>query len=182
MEQYCTSLYQQLQKDLEDCRRSKLSCNKIVESCFGIAVKKWMQLREKLAGYQFVSEQKEIEFFKIIKPKFTLEIEYYNLVYHSSLFRPGEPESLLHFWGREYGRLRKFKTENKLFLRCYNSNQNKEIPYFYLRKYCTLEGADSTARIYDSDASVSTNGDRLTATLLALEKYRNYVVEKLENL
>ena len=101
---------------------------------------------------------------------------------HSILFRPDEPKSLLHFWGREYGRLRKFKTENKLFLQCYNSDQNKEIPYFYLRKHFTLESADSTARIYDSDASVSTNGDRLTAMLLALEKYRDYAAEKLENL
>lgn len=180
MEQYCTNLYQQLQSDLEDCTHSKLSCNKIVESCFGIAVEKWIELREKLAGCQFVSEQKEIEFFKIIKPKFTLEIEYYNLVYHSSLFRPEEPEAVLHFWGREFGRLRRFKAENKLFLHGYQGSQNKHVPFFFLRKYYN-SGNATNARIYTGDIDTCSNGDVLTASFLALHRYKTYVGEKFRS-
>jgi len=56
---------------------------------------------EKLMIYQFVSEEEEIESSKTIRPKFTSEIEYYDLVYHSILFRYEAAESLLHFWGRQ---------------------------------------------------------------------------------
>lgn len=181
MERYCARLVEQLQNDLAACEKSNLSCREKAEYCFGLAVKKWRELREKLMVYQFPSEKKEIEFFKTLKPRVTSEIEYYNLVYHSILFRPEEGESLLHFWGREYGRLRRFEAENKLFLQCYRGDESKLNAYFFLRKYYSLR-AVQYIRIYDSDACVSTSGDWPAATLLALIKYRDYTMQKLERL
>jgi hypothetical protein len=181
MENDCERLYCLLQLELSDCERSNLSCTKKVECCFKTALTKWTELSQNLKSYKFASEEKEIQFFKILKPKFTSEIEYYTLVYHSILFRPTEPASLFHFWGREYGRLRRFKTQNKTFLQCYRDDQSKQAPFFFLRKYNNLRTVQYS-RLYDSDVSISTNGDWLIATLMALERYRHYAMKKLERL
>ena len=181
MENDCEKLYCTLQLDLSECESSHLSCARRVECCFKLALKKWTELSEILRSYNFPSEEKEIHFFKNLKPKFTSEIEYYTLVYHSILFSPPDPSALLHFWGREYGRLRRFRAENKTFLQCYRHQGSKQLPFFFLRKYYCLKPVQAT-RLYDADASVSTNGDWLAASLLALEKYRHYAMKKMEKL
>jgi hypothetical protein len=181
MENDCERLYCHLQMDLADVQRSNQPCAKKIEAGFKIAVKKWMELSEILRLYHFNSQEEEIHFFKTLKPKFTSEIEYYTLVYHAILFKPAERSSLLHFWGREYGRLRRFKTENKTFIKCYLNNKSSQTPYFFLRKYYTLRNVQYI-RLYDSDVTLSTNGDWLVAKLLALEKYRHYAVKKLERI
>jgi hypothetical protein len=181
MENDCEKFYCLLQLEISDCERSHLSCTKKIECCFKVALNAWMELSQSLRAHKFTSEEKEIQFFKTLKPKFTSEIEYYTLVYHSLLFRPAEPSSLLHFWGREYGRLRRFRAENKDFIQCYSNHQSKQAPYFFLRKHYNLKPVQFT-RLYDSDASISANGDWLVATLLALEKYRHYAMKQLERL
>src|SRR5689334_8466937 len=101
MNSYCEKFYQHLQRDIELCKATTISYHKEVESCFGTVVKYWMELSEKLSKHEFQSDEEEIEFFKKWKPKFISEIEYYNLIYHSLLFQPAEPNSLISFWGRE---------------------------------------------------------------------------------
>ena len=159
-----------------------LAYDKEVECCFTIADKYWRELSEKLRKYEFTSEQKEIEFFKTWKPCFTSEIEYYNLVYHSLLFQPKEFDTAIHFWGREYKRLEKFTIDQKEFLECYyNKDCHMMTTYYFLRKYYEPRNI-LDAKIYDADASIMTNGDSLVASLLALERYKQYAEEQLRNL
>jgi len=181
MEHDCERLYWELRLDLEDYEKGGLPSIKKTEACFKTAAKKWMELAEILSSYHFSSEEKEIHFFKTVKPKFTSEIEYYTLVYHALLFQPVCSSSLLHFWGREYGKLRRFKAANKTFINCYRSKGNPQTQYFFLRKYYNLR-AVQFIRIYDSDVTLSTNGDWLAAKLIALEKYRQYAVKNLERI
>jgi hypothetical protein len=181
MENYCASLYRKLQRDIAACKTGDLPCARRVEYCFGLAVTQWMELSKKLRHHHFASEENEIRFFKILKPKITAEIEYYSFVYHALLFQPDEGDALILFWRREYERLERFKTANPDFIRCYEADHNERQPWFFLRKYY-IKGNAADAHIYDADAALSTNGDGLTATLLALLKYNEYVKVKLETL
>lgn len=158
-----------------------LDYDREVECCFMIADKYWRELSEKLRKYEFDVEAREIEFFKKWKPKFTSEIEYYNLVYHTLLFQPTEVDSAIHFWAREYKRLEKFKTDQKEFLECYQNDQCELISYYFLRKYYDPKNI-LDAKIYDADTSIITNGDPLVASLFALERYKEYAEEKLRGL
>src|SRR4051812_33776033 len=101
MKRYCTNLHRLLISDLFNCNCSQLSCIHKTECCFRAAVNRWTQLSHKLKKHQFLSEENEMEFFKSLKPKFTSEIEYCTLVYHSLLFQPDEAHSAIDFWKRE---------------------------------------------------------------------------------
>ncbi|MGN6399396.1 MAG: RteC domain-containing protein [Flavisolibacter sp.] len=181
MEHYCESLYHNLQDDIAACKQEKLSCVEKVEHCFRLAVSAWMELSKKLRHHHFDSEESEIHFFKTQKPKITAEIEYYNFVYHSVLFQPEEANLIFHFWTREYERLERFAAVGHAFIKCYSEDWHERQSYFFLRKYYVAKKAVDV-RIYDTDASLSANGDGLTATLLALKKYKEYCREKLESL
>ena len=90
-----------------------------IEYCFQIAYRAWGRIRVKLTHYQFSCDDEEIEFFKVLKPKFTAEIEYYSLLYHCLIFEPAEAGAVLRFWQKEYQRLTDFQAENNAFLQCY---------------------------------------------------------------
>jgi hypothetical protein len=178
MKRYCTNLHRLLKNDLANCNCSRPSCIQKIECSFRAAVNRWTELSTKLKSHQFSSEEKEIEFFKSLKPKFTSEIEYCTLVYHSLLFQPDEAHSAIDFWRREYQRLERFKTANPLFIQCCEVDQHQMKPFFFLRKYYhPKNGIDG--RIYDADAAVSSNADLLMATWLALENYKEYAAEQL---
>lgn len=179
MEHYCEMLYCKLQKELGQCRNKKLAVEKEVECCFQASVKLWMELSEKLKNHCFETEEKEMEFFKMWKPKFTSVIEYYHLVYHALLFEPGDADMAILFWEREHERLEKFRADNRLFLQCYEDDQNEMGPYFFLRKYY-CSGCTANTRIYETGDGISTNGDWFVAALLALQKYMGYVEKKMK--
>lgn len=178
MEQYCKTLSENLQKDLATIERSGLSGLRKIESCYQLAVSSWVKLSRKLQEYQFTSEDREIHFFKNGKPLITAEIEYCHLRYHALLFEPQEPVYRTDFWDREYNRLERFRAKHETFIECYEAEQHKLQPWYFLRKYYVVENATRMG-IYDSGHLLSTNGDWLTATLLALEKYQEYVKKEL---
>jgi hypothetical protein len=181
MKDRCTVLYHYLQKELTLCKKRKLAFEKEVECCFRVSDKYKRCLVEEFKKYEFKTDEEEIEFFKMWKPRFTSEIEYYNLIYHSLLFQPLEIESAFYFWRREYGRLNIFKTDNNLFLECYANEQSELTPYYFLRKYYDFKNI-LNAKIYDADTFITTNDDSLVSTLLALERYKEYAEEKLGSL
>lgn len=180
MEQYCAILFDSLQNNIGACKNSKLTCKQKVEACFGLAVTHWMKLSKQLRHHHFASDEREIQFFKSLKPTITAEIEYYNFVYHSLLFQPEDRSSLFRFWRIEHERLERFKAANQAFIRCYEDDEIKMQSYFFLHKNYQLETV-TNVRIYDVDSSLSTNGDWLVATLLALERYKSYAEKKIKS-
>jgi hypothetical protein len=181
MKQYCTRIYRQLQQELAQCEKKNLSFHKEIECCFLIANKYWNRVKEKLNTYEFATEEKEIEFFKLLKPKFTSGIEYYCFVYHATLFAPTDFDAAFIFWSREHKRLQKFQEDNKDFLLCFEGSEMEMTPYYFLRKYFLCENIPGL-KMYDAGAIAITNGDPLAATLLALRRYIPYVEKKMATL
>jgi hypothetical protein len=171
-------VHRQLQRQLVLCRKKGLFFEKEIETCFQLANNCWNNVKEKLNTYQFRDDVEEIEFFKRLKPKFTAHIEYYSLLYHSTLFEPIHLDSSIRFWGMEHRRLKKFEVGHKLFLSCYKNQDHAMTPYYFLRRYCVSEN-NAGAKMYDAGTVACTNGDHLVATFLALRRYTSFVEKKM---
>ena len=178
MEHYCLLRYRQMQKELQGCNQNSC-CYKAIEASFRVANKYWNLVKERLHNYQFKMEQAEIEFFKVLKPKFTSEIEYYILLFQGLLFEPPDLISAVNFWGREYHRFEKFKAENASFIDCYKSGNSELVPYYFLRRYY-ISNNDAGVKLYDAGTRAITNGDHLAATYIALTRYQVYVENRLK--
>ena len=135
MKSFCITTYRQMQTELKQCEHSKSCMHKMVECCFIIANLHWNKIKQKLVCYRFEKEEHEIDFFKHTKPRFTSEIEYYCLLYHSLLFEPHDLVHAFDFWSREYIRLQKFEEGHSEFLSCYRSLHCNAAPFYLLRKH-----------------------------------------------
>ena len=71
MRHYCIKLAVQMEAELTRCNSAASCFEKNVECCFGVANRYWSQVQEKLKQNEFENDEAEIEFFKVLKPKFT---------------------------------------------------------------------------------------------------------------
>ena len=172
-------LYHAMLHDLQLCKEKKLPCAQEIECCFQTCVKYWLQLKEKLTNHRFSSGEEEITFFKNIKPQFTSEIEYYNLLYHAVLFMP-EPgtEDYKMFWQREAQRLPRFIEDNGAFMDYYNNRTDKDNFFF------SAQAEEAAVTSIGTTAATANHAGRsysdLVATTMALQKYNLYVLAKLK--
>jgi hypothetical protein len=167
-----------LRNELEECLKGK-PFKKAIEECFITAGNYWSELRSVIAGYTFRTEDEEIHFFKVVKPLFTAELEYYSLLYHTVLFCPLYTDKQKHFWEREVKRLADFKEQHGAFISYFTSGRIDEDRNYYLRS------ADSQELIgqLENEDGVSesrTSYGKLIAKLWALERYHDYAQKKLK--
>lgn len=176
MKRFCSILYKNLQQDLLRCKKTTPLFEAQVETCFQVAYRYWKEVKENLSSYEFKNDRCEIEFFKQCKPKFTSEIEYYELLYHAVVFEPPATGDAILFWNRESQRLQKFEEEHKSFLLCYADHCCSLLPYYFLRRYSEI--GTRQPKLYDTAIVHRTNGDPLVAAFWALKRYVNYVYKK----
>src|SRR5882757_6212741 len=90
-------LFSELQAALQDCRLESPDPLKIIECCFIKSDQYWSRIKTEVAGHRFSSAAEEIYFFKHLKPSFTSQVEYYNLLYHVEIFKPVSTDELRSF-------------------------------------------------------------------------------------
>jgi len=168
-------------EDLENCRKKNLVFIAEVECCFHICERYWARLRNEVVHYVFEDEKEEIDFFKIIKPKFTSEVEYYSLLYHAELFKPVDGSSeIMNFWNRETKRFEKFVGANRKFYEYYKNGSTRKDKIFFTRSNNSLSNFPAASD--DLEEKANSSHDWLIASLLALEKYTKYVKKRISDL
>lgn len=157
-----------MQTDLALCRRKELCPLKEIECCFHIAERYWAILRHELMNHVFEELVDEITFFKVIKPRFTSEAEFYGLCYHAELFRrETDPADHPAFWNREARRLEKFERDHAEFVERYSKDCRE-----YDRQWFVRNQNDNT----------ESNHDPIVSTLLALRRYHEYINDELKQI
>lgn len=176
MLQRCDRLYQDLIRELANCREEKLSFLTETEQCFYIAEKYRLLLRNEVAGHIFSSVDEEVSFFKLIKPKFVAESEYASLLNFAGNFGPDTDQSAdkRQFWLRQVYRLERFKNTHNRFFQYYTSNQiHLDCVHFTSYNPAGVRGFfDKTRNDYDL----------LIGKLKARERYAEYAAKELEKL
>lgn len=156
----------------------KLPFEEGIEKCFVVAGNYWNEVKVMVMTEGFESTCEEIFFFKVIKPLFTSELEYYSLVYHSVLFCPAFYEAELQFWKREGKRLEEFRRQHKEFLEYYESGKSS-LDHFYFTRVKEDDPIPEDVNSYDMEPRTRSNYDPLITKLKALERYLAYTQAKL---
>jgi hypothetical protein len=159
-------------KQLEECLLFQ-PFERAVECAFSSLKTSWNQLKQIVSINEFESEEEEIQFFKVLKPKLIAELEYYGLVYHSILFCPPDAEQKLLFWQREADRLQEFKILYAEFYHYYTSGSTHYDACYFKRKKVHPHSSEH------SESKAKTTHDHLVSKLLAFEKYAQYALSNL---
>lgn len=171
----CHSLYRSLQKELSSLHCSASPPLGDVEQYFKCCLHYWMDVYKLMADYTFCSVQEEICFFRKIKPLFTSEMEYAQLLCNALLFLPGE-EGQHAYWQREGGRLASFVREHRAFCRYYRMGSSRCDAHYFTR---VNDGNRILPLRHYPDEGLVSRYDPLVGRLLTLRRYNVYVQGQL---
>jgi hypothetical protein len=176
----CEELYHNMVSEVYSSQRPNLSPASRVTLCFKICMEHWSRLKDLMKAYNFVNDEEEIWFFKVIKPKFTALIEYYTMVYHAELFMPSLNEENIHtFWKKEKEKIKKFYQQNEAFYEYYKSGDISMDYIYFLRK--NAEGCQNCYnKLYDTDNSLATTHGNTVSALLAYDMYDAYIMQQVK--
>ncbi|MDP4260981.1 MAG: RteC domain-containing protein [Bacteroidota bacterium] len=176
MNQKAEQLYEAMLQDMEHCRRKAYGRVKELECLFHICNRYWAIVQSEAENYEFESEEEEVIFFKIMKPKFVSERLYCGLASHALLFKEdtNDPARLKKFLDNELLRLEKFITMHAGFYEYYKSGNTSKDNEWFTRKRRVQPG--------NLDDRVVTLQDQQVSNLLALERYTAYIKEEMKTM
>jgi len=134
-----------------------------------------------LAG-SFDDQQKEIRFFKTVKPKFRCLQLYYLALQEINFKRPKDGKKILKkFYADEMHKICAFRCYNQQMLNYYYSGSNDMDALLFLRKvdehpYWLLKLK------LDRDERFSTPADHLVAKIMSMDKIQAYLAEEIVKL
>lgn len=172
----CLALHRSLQKELSSLPARTALQPTEVEQYFKFSLHHWMDVYKLLTDYTFGSVQEEICFFRRVKPLFTSELEYAQLLCNALLFLPEQEQQ--DYWQREGERLASFVREHRAFCRYYRLGPSRCDAHYFTR----VNDLDRSLplRHYPDEGLVSLY-DPLVGRLLALKRYNGYVQLQLRN-
>ena len=182
MREQCKLLYEQMLAEMESCRQLHPSEKEQIECAFRTCEMNWKKLQSLLHNYRFTSETEEAWFFKTVKPQFTGLIEYYALVYKAALFLPDDDQQdIYRFWQNELQLARRFFAEHESFYKYYKAGMTEMDTIYFVRA-----NNDPTmvfaAKAYDIAPEASTSHDHLVASIIARERYMEYVNRQMQGI
>lgn len=182
MQEQCELLYEKMLAEMESCRLQNPTEKEQIECAFRTCEMSWKKLQSFLHTYTFHSESEEAWFFKTVKPKFTGLIEYYALVYKATLFLPDEDEhDIYKFWQNELILARRFFSEHESFYQYYKAGMTEMDTIYFVR----ANGDPTllpTSKAYDIAPEATTSHDHLVASIIARERYLEYVNRQLQRI
>jgi hypothetical protein len=175
----CITLLQQFRQQLKESWQQKRSEKKNIEECFLLSNANWEAVRALITKHVYDNVKDEIYFFRHIKPGFTAEIEFYSLLYQAHMFKPDISWQIGPFWLREEKRLEEYADLHSEFCEYYRCGKtDNDVKYFTRRGKLHFP----VSRLYIEDADSATGYDQVVAGIIAQERYRRFVMERIKEL
>lgn len=140
------------------------------------------ELKTKFLKHTFTSKSEEISFFRNTKPQFAAKLIYYNEIYNIETNKPfGSKKIIRKYFNLELFKLQAFYNENKEFYKYYRiNNKSLDHKYFVRGKHDLRHTVDSF--YFQADNRFSTSHDYKVAQIIANQKIKNYIDEKIKQL
>ncbi len=147
-----------------------------IECCKAIILK----LRQAVLSQEFKSNDDEIEFFKIIKPRFHSYFLFYIKVYNTELNRPaGSKSDQSEYLSKEFYKLRLFFESHTAFYHYYRSGETFLDEQYFLRQNNAHPIGGVQFLYIDADPNFSTIYDYQVAKILANQLLSDYLNDEL---
>lgn len=153
-------------------------CDKSLETI----IQHLQQLKEYVLNNQFEDQEEEIHFFKIIKPKFTSKLLYFEKIRKLETRKPiGSKAIQLEYLENETKKLNMYFCENLEFYNYYRLGSTFVDDKIYIRNNVVIDYNLETF-YHEKDHRFSTSHDFKTATILANEIFQKYIENKITNI
>ena len=132
-------------------------------------------LRSYISNFDFPNNKSEIEFFKIVKPKFLSKLIYYRKVLNFEFSKPASSSTQLStFYENELNSLKFFHEMHEDFYKYYKNGDTFWDEYFFMRSADRTYGL-LQFYVHEVDPLFSTGFDQLVSEILANEEVSTYL-------
>ena len=149
---------------------------KWIEWGFGITTKNWLDIQLEVDSYLFEDQQEEIDFYKVLKPKFVGLMDYFTQLYKSVLFQPIDTHGKKDYWKGELASCKNFLSRHRSFCKYYEEG-NTAMDHIYF-----VQANNQQPLIFginENNWHVITSYSYLLARVIAVKKYYQYILEKI---
>lgn len=171
-----TTIIQEKEQEISDIIRDVPPIISILEDGF-------VNLKDIVSNFTFLSKQDEISFFKNIKPRLFSKLIYSRKIYQMELNRPvSNYETIRFYLEKEHEQINLFCNKNAEFIQYYRSGKTTLDEYYFLRGKREIE-QNLESFYFERDPKFSTHFDFKVARLLAndmLAAYLNHQLSKLK--
>ncbi|UZJ63948.1 RteC domain-containing protein [Sphingobacterium sp. KU25419] len=179
MDQYTTTLYNQMEKGLQETAIVPQRPMEKAKASFEIAEGIMEQLKEFIRGYTFADRMEEIRFFKSIKPKFHRYLIYFSeLIYIEAEQPAADRRNRIAFYKLQIARNLSFIARYKSLHTYVRLGNDAEDEILFLREH----GGQHVYPEYggDIDRSFSTLSSSNLAKLQAFDMVNKYLSKQID--
>ncbi|MES2329938.1 MAG: RteC domain-containing protein [Bacteroidota bacterium] len=167
-------LHRQMLDDLQrNCMSGNKDIEKLLASSVFIAEDHLKKLYELIPVQGFTDPDEEILFFKNAKPLFVAEREYYQRLYHGTIFGNGD----IGFWEHELGRMEKLLAEYSEFADYYHKGHTHNDYPWFSQGQAPLP-TSLCIHPWETNPRHTSARDAWVGGLLAVERYRDWIKAK----
>lgn len=170
------------ESELQSLENNAVERLKFYEDAHQFSLDSLAEIKEWVLQNEFVDEQEEIHFFKLVKPKIYAKIIFYNKLFCLESKRiMGAVELNQELFLGEQKRIKNFFQYNSDFYQYYRSENDCFDRSYFVRgkKNIRLNLEES---IFDVDHRFSTSYDLKIAKIIANEELSNYITKEITNL
>ncbi|MCO5287018.1 MAG: RteC domain-containing protein [Chitinophagaceae bacterium] len=152
------------------------------EQAIEIILEKTNELKSYVTAKGFSNVEKEIYFFKHVKPLFLSKLIYFNSIYKIEINKPpGSIEIIKNYLALESSKIEHYFNENRELYKYYRSNSTYlDQKYFVREQHNVTQGLDTF--YFETDHRFSTSHDYKVAKIIANDLIEKYIEEQLNNL
>jgi hypothetical protein len=174
--------YRSLEEDLKAIANQEKNILSRSEKCIEAINQSLIELKKLFLTHHVDDQEKEIFFFKKIKPKFVSQLIYYIKILKIESSRPiGSKKTLKKYFQKELSRLRFFYEDNKEFYQYFRTGSTYLDHNYFLRNG-NKNHLYTEAYSFDLDPQFSTSHDHKVAMILAHEMLQNYLKLAIEEI
>lgn len=158
MKDQCLRLYENMIAELGFRNNPSATDCRWIEDSFHVSFKACTDLQVLADLHSFKDLQEEIWFYKEMKPRFAGHMEYYTLLYMAEVFAPEDSGSRINYYNHELKRSQDFFSKHDSFYKYYKQGHTDLDLTWFVRSSSYVD---------------------LAATIIAREKYLEYLSDKL---
>lgn len=179
MKNYFSKLTDQLEKEITKISNSNQTEIQKCEACKILSFEHYLKLRKFASGYQFKSEQDEIDYFKLYKPQLIAQLIFYCKALKMLKRIPfGGKKSKRKYIQRELKKIERFYDSNSELINYYRSGNTHFDDIYFLRKNISTD-IIPLCRLLDTDRNHTTNGSYIIARMLTNIKLNQFLENEM---
>jgi hypothetical protein len=180
MEKYVDSLLTEINQFIRNLEKTETNYIIFSKEAFEFCEQKKMQLKQFLVTYNFNTENEEIVFFKLLKPKIEIQSIFYSSIFkiESKMLKMSK-ENQIAYYNKHITKILRFFKSKRNYYNYYKTNNTLLDSYYFLRKNNTIQSYTKFASV---DFSFSTGFDFTFNKIAANEELIIYLEKRISDL